>query len=92
MWKFKTKPDSETKKLRVDWSICPKGADYFIPKYLSVSKKSSIFNTYETGKIRAGKETLELGNLKGEYYIESAKFGRDEQDYVLSMIFLENPS
>jgi hypothetical protein len=89
IWKFRDRPGSKERKLRIDWSIESKGLRYYIPRHKPIDENTSIFYAYETGLEIADFEILKLGNLKGRYCVESARFGHGDNKYVVSIIFLD---
>jgi len=83
-------------KLRVRWStqnVSDKiSKRYFIPTNVPVDKHASIRRAYETGRVCRGFESMNMGNLKGTYYVESKGFGATENRYAASLVFLHAQS
>lgn len=87
VWRFTVRPGSNEKKLRVDWGVSLGNHNYYIPKYKPAPPESSIMDTFLTGRYNRQKnEYLELGNLKGWYCVESARFGKDSHPFVVSLL------
>ena len=80
-------------KLRVRWSMQKENDNtskrYFIPTNVPVDKHSSIQRAYQTGQTCRGFENMNMGNLRGTYFVESKGFGSNENRYAVSLVFLE---
>jgi len=84
------KPNSSL-KLRVRWSSqkSKTSNDYFIPPFAPIDEESKILQAYKTEGICKGFDNINMGNLKGTYYIESKSFGFEDNKYVISLVFVE---
>lgn len=89
LWKLMSKPGA-TEELRIDWSATPRGI--FLPRYARPnSPRRPVLHTvckaFEAGK-SCGLENIKwLGNLRGDYYVESIKLNSSIPS-VLSLIHL----
>jgi Zn-dependent peptidase ImmA (M78 family) len=73
------------KKLRVDWAIGSKNADY-IPKNKSVDPPSLIYKTWVTKETTSGIERLWLtGKKLNTYYIENSLYNHQSVESVLTI-------
>jgi len=88
-WDMRDRPGAG-RKLRVDWFVKSKGLPYYIPRHKPPPPTSSIYYTYRTGLTTKEVEDLDLGNLRGRYYVESAAFGSVPSRYVVSIVFLDD--
>lgn len=80
-WKFTTRPGSSP-KLRVCWSVKPKGSRCYVPLHAPADRASGIYATFTTSHPTCEMEELDLGTLRGKYVVESARFG----DHVVSVV------
>ncbi len=62
-------------------------SQYEIPKFLSVSQNSSVFEAFQTTSSTGQFESFALGNIKRPFYIESKGFGQKPQRYIISLVF-----
>lgn len=90
MWRYKSRPGS-TEKLRVDWAASPRGI--FIPKFDTCPIQSSIYKCFQEGVETCGIEKLDLGSLRGKFFVESTPIESKEEQprQVLSVIHVDYP-
>jgi len=81
VWKFSTRTGS-TKKLRVAWSVRPEGARCFVPRNATADANSGMYTTFITSRATAETERLDLGSLRGSFFVENRRFG----DQLVSIV------
>ncbi len=83
-WKLVKRPRWKQMKPCLIWSS---DSQYDIPKFISVSPNSSIFQAFQADSIMKKFESFSLGNIGRPFYIESEGFGQKPQRYIISLVF-----
>lgn len=83
-WKLVKRPRWKEVKPCIIWLS---DSQYQIPKFLSVSQNSSVFEAFQTNSTLAKFESFPLGNIEHPFYIESKGFGQKPQRYIISFVF-----
>jgi Zn-dependent peptidase ImmA (M78 family) len=83
-WKLVKRPRWKEVKPCLIWLS---DSQYEIPKFLSVSQNSSVFEAFQTNSTLAKFESFPLGNIEHPFYIESKGFGQKPQRYIISFVF-----
>jgi len=81
VWRFMPRPGS-TWKLRVLWSVRPEGERCYIPKFAPAATQSGTYATFISAIPTWETEVLNLGDLRGKFVVENARFGK----YVVSIV------
>jgi hypothetical protein len=81
VWRFMPRPGSSS-KLRVLWSTKPEGERCYVPKFAPAALESGIWATFISAVPTWESEPLNLGDLRGRFSVENARFGR----YVVSLV------
>lgn len=94
VWRYALKPTElkqntaqPERKLRIWWRI--QTSDWtggFIPKDKSITEDSLIWETYESGQPRSGRESIDLGWGKINCEIEAISIQTSDVSYVLSLL------
>jgi Zn-dependent peptidase ImmA (M78 family) len=83
-WRLVKRPRWKQFKPCLIWSS---DSQYEIPKFVSVSQSSSIFQAFQADSAMAKFESFPLGNIERPFYIESKGFGQKPQRYIISLVF-----
>jgi len=83
-WKLVKRPRWKQMKPCLIWLS---DSQYEIPKFVSVSQSSSIFQAFQADSTMAKFEGFPLGNIERPFYIESKGFGQKPQRYIISLVF-----
>ncbi len=76
------------RKMRVERVLAPVGFGEFVPKQKSVAEGTAVHRAYVNGVAEEGRDELELGELRGTYFVEAAPFWTDSERRVMSLIHL----
>jgi hypothetical protein len=77
------------KKMRVERVFIPPSFSGFIPANKSVTPSSVIGRAFVEGIPIEGVDELDVGTLRGHYFVEAMPFRVDEEVRILSLVHLD---
>ncbi len=91
-WEWGDRNGAGLPKLRVSWRALSRPLreqHIFIPRHAPAPPNSGVCQAYSLGHAIGRMEEIQLGSLRGTFFVESKRFDYPGGRYVLSLIFLD---